>query len=146
MSGGPQDLAAAVKTLVPTSVTIAGTTAASKVYDTVVTDAQPPDIYFVANIRVPNVAERSEAARPVSHVCRVAITIGARTAVAVRDMAKAIAALDGTRPAAPGWVTGPLQLRTTRGPDRDPDLTFTNGAPVIYGRLEFDLLASLLPA
>lgn len=147
MAGTAQDLAAAIKALVPTSVAIAATTVTAKVYETAVTDSQPPDVYFVANIRVPNVADRSEAGRPVSHVCRVAVTIGARTGVAVRDMATAaLAALESVRPVAAGWETGPLQLRTTRGPDRDPALTFTNGAAVIYGRLEFDLVASLLSA
>lgn len=146
MSGTAQDIAAAVKALVPTSVLIAGTTAAVKVYDTKVTDPKPAGIYLVSNVRVPNVAQRSEAARPVSVLCKVAITIGALTGTAVRDIATAVCdELEGVRPAAAGWETGPLQLRNTRGPDEDTDLTFTSGATVIFGLLEFDLTASRLP-
>lgn len=146
MTGTAQDLAGAVKALVPNSVTIDGTTAAAKVYDTKVTDTRPPGIYFVSNVRIPNVAQRSEAAQPVSVLCKVLVTIGAVTSVAVRDMATAAAdALEGVRPVAAGWTTGPLQLRNTRGPDEDTDLTFTSGATVIYGLLEFDLTASRLP-
>lgn len=141
-----QVLAAAVKALVPTSPPIAGTPASVTVYDTAVTEAKPPNIYYVVNVRVPRVETRSESSRPVSVLCRVTVTIGARTAVAVRDMADAAtAALESITPVADGWVTGPLQLRNTRGPDRDPDLTFTNAANVIYGLLEFDLLASRIP-
>jgi len=145
MAGTAQDLAAAVRALVPTSVVIAGTTAPATVYDTELTDEHPPNIYFVAGVRVPNVDERSESGQPVSVLCKVVITIGARTAIAVRDMASAaITALDCARPVAAGWHTGPLQLRNTRGPDVDEDVTFTSGARVVYGLLELDLSASRL--
>jgi hypothetical protein len=146
MTGTAQDLAAAVKALVPSSVVVGGTTAAVDRYDTELGLDLPPNLYYVVNVRVPNVAERSESGQPVSVLCKVAITIGARTALAVRDLASAaILALDSARPTAAGWETGPLQLRNTRGPDRDQDVTFTNGAHVIYGLLEFDLAASRLP-
>lgn len=146
MTGTAQDIAAAVKALVPISVSIDGTTLTAKVYDTRVTDPKPPGVYFVSNVRIPNVAQRSEAAQPVSVLCKVAVTVGALSGVGVRDMAQAAAdALEGVRPVAAGWETGPLQLRNTRGPDEDTDLTFTTGARVIYGLLEFDLTASRLP-
>lgn len=146
MAGTAQDLAAAVRALVPTSVTIAAQTVTATVYDTEA-DKTPPNIYYVVNVRIPNPAQRSEAGHAASMLCRVLVTVGARTAVAVRDMASAVAGeLDTVKPVAAGWETGPLLLRNTRGPDVDDDVTFTGGAQVVYGLLEFDLLASrLLP-
>lgn len=144
--GSVQVLAAAIKALVPTSVTVATTTLTVKVYDTSVTDPHPADLYSVVNVRVPNVNARSDASTPHSVLCRVVVTVGAKTPVAVRDMADAaVTALDCVRPAAAGWTVGPLLLRNTRGPEVDPDVTFSNGTQVTYGVLEFDLTASRLP-
>lgn len=141
--GEAQVLADAVKVLVPTSVTVAATPVTVKVYDTSVTDSHPADLYFVANVRIPNVADRSDAATPQSMLCQIVLTVGAKTPVAVRDMASAaITAMEGARPTAAGWTTGTLLLRNTRGPEIDRDVTFSNGTQVTYGVLEFELTAS----
>lgn len=141
--GDVQALAAAVRALVPTTVSIAGTAVGVDVHDTVVPSAHPARLYFVVNVRLPLTSDRSEAVSEHAALTRVAVTIGARTGVAVRDMAAAaLDALDQAVPVAAGWHVGRLLLVNTRGPDEDRDVTFTDGTRVVYGLLEFTLTAS----
>lgn len=144
MAGRASDLASGVRALMPATVTIAAQSVSPKTYDTSTGSTTPPgDYYFVLNVRLPWVLERSEGASPHGHEVRVRVTSVGRTAVAARDLASAVeAALDQVRPTAAGWVTGPLLLDNTRGPEEDPDVTFTGGSRAIFAVSEFVLTAS----
>lgn len=144
MPGRASDLASGIRSLMPSSVVIATQTVSPKTYDTSTGSTVPPgDFYYVLNVRLPWVLERSEGATPQGHEVRVRVTSVGRTAIAARDLASAVeVALDQARPVAAGWVTGPLLLDNARGPEEDPDVTFTGGARAIFAVSEFVLTAS----
>lgn len=144
MAGTARDLADAIKALVPTSVTIGSQTVAPEIFDVSTGSTKAPaSIYYVLHVTIPGIDDRSEGATPHGHLTRVRLTSVARTAAAARDLASASeAALDQTRPVAAGWVCGPLLLRNTRGPDEDPDVTFTDDTRAIYAVSEFELTTS----
>lgn len=144
MAGRARDIADGVRALVPTAVLVGTQSMSPKTYDTSTGTTTPPeDVYYVVNIRLPAVLDRSEGASPQGHEVRVRLTSVGRTAAAARDLASAAeAALDQARPVAAGWLTGPLLLDNTRGPDEDPDVTFTGGARAIFAVSEFVLTAS----
>ena len=144
MPGTARDLADAIKALVPASVAIGTQTVAPQVFDvsTGTTDA-PASIYYVLHVTIPSIDDRSEGATPHGHLSRVRLTAVGRTSNAARDLASAAeSALDQARPVAAGWSCGLLLLRNTRGPDVDPDVTFTDGTRAIYAVSEFELTAS----
>lgn len=131
-----------VKALLPTSVTLAGTTVSPKVYDTRVHE-KPGREYFVLNVRVPDVSERSEAATRLAHEVRVWVTSVSRTGTITRLMAELVeSALDQAVVTADGWGACRLLLDNTRGPDDDPGVTFTDGTVAVWCLSEFLTSAS----
>ncbi|GIG27186.1 hypothetical protein [Cellulomonas denverensis] len=144
MTGTARDVASAIQALMPASVQVGSQSVSPKTFDTSTgtTDA-PAEVYFVLHVRLPAVLERSEGATPHGHEVRVRVTSVGRTPGAARDLASAAeSALDRARPVADGWLLGPLLLENVRGPDEDPDVTFTNGARAIYAVSEFVVTAS----
>lgn len=144
MPGTARDLADAIKVLLPSSVQVGSQTVETKTFDTSTGSTKAPaSTYFVLHVVLPRVLDRSEGASVHGHLTRARVTSVGRTANAARDLASAAElALDQVRPVAAGWLTGPLLLDNTRGPDEDPDVTFTDGARAIYAVSEFVLTAS----
>lgn len=144
MAGTARDLAAAVKAMLPTSVVVGSGPVAVTTYDVSTGSTRAPaNSYYVLHVVLPRVLGRSEGASPHGHLTRVRLTSVGRTANAARDLASAAeVALDQARPVADGWLTGPLRLDNVRGPDEDPDVTFTDGARAIFAVSEFVLTAS----
>jgi hypothetical protein len=144
MAGTAQDVAAAVKALLPTSVQVGTQTVTTTTYDTSTGSTKAPaSTYYVLHVVLPRVLDRSEGASAHGHLTRVRVTSVGRTSTAARELASAAEmALDQSRPAAAGWLTGPLLLDNTRGPDEDPDVTFTDGPRAIFAVSEFVLTAS----
>lgn len=144
MPGTARDLAAAVKALLPATVVVGTGPVAVTTYDVSTGSTKAPaNLYYVLHVVLPRVLDRSEGASPHGHLTRVRLTSVGRTAGVARDLASAAeSALDQARPVADGWLTGPLLLENVRGPDEDPDVTFTDGARAIYAISEFVLTAS----
>lgn len=131
-----------VKALLPTSVTLAGKTVNPKVYDTRVHE-KPAGEYFVLNVRVPDVSERSEAATRLAHGIRVWVTSVSRSGTITRLMSELVeAALDQEQIAPDGWGPCRLLLDNSRGPDDDPDVTFTDGTVAVWSLQELVITAS----
>jgi hypothetical protein len=131
-----------VKALLPTTVAVAGTTLSPKVYDTRVHE-KPAREYFVLNVRVPDVTERSEAATRLAHGIRVWVTSVGRSGTVAREFASAVErSLDQAEITPDGWVPCRLLLDNTRGPDDDPDVVFTDGGVAIWALSEFVITAS----
>lgn len=147
MTGTARDLADAVKALLPSSVQVGSQTVETKTYDTSTGSTKAPAAtYYVLHVVLPRVLDRSEGASAHGHLTRVRVTSVGRTANAARDLASAAeVALDQVRPAAAGWLTGPLLLDNTRGPDEDPDVVFTNGSVAVWALSEFVITASRMP-
>ena len=131
-----------VKALLPASVTLSGTTVSPKVYDTRVHE-KPAREYFVLNVRVPDVSERSEAASTLAHEVRVWVTSVSRGGTITRLMAELVeSALDQAVVSADGWGACRLLLDNSRGPDDDPDVIFTDGSVAVFALSEFTATAS----
>jgi len=102
-----------------------------------VDEPSPALPWRLVSVQVPGVLERSRVSTPHARTCRVRVTIAARTqdeALAVAD--STLGALEGSRPAAAGWVTGPLQLRG------DPAVYPTD---VVLGGMTRHVFAAELP-
>lgn len=134
-----------VKALLPTSVPVLSSTVTPKVYDTRV-NKQPDREYFVLNVRSPSVDERSDAATAQGHGVRVWVTSVARAGLTTRALAEAVElALDSAVIAPDGWVPCRLLLDNVRGPEDDPDVTFTDGTVAIWSLSEFVVTTSRTP-
>lgn len=136
------DLYASVKALLPTSVVVAGTTLSPKVYDTRVHE-KPAREYFVLNVRVPDVSDRSEAATRLAHEVRVWVTSVGRSGTVAREFAAAVEqAMDQAEITPDGWGPCRLLLDSTRGPEDDPDVVFTDSSVAVWALSEFVITAS----
>lgn len=107
--------------------------------------ASSPVTFVVVNQQIPNVTSRSLARTRQAHLCRVRVTCTAPTAGGVRKRAQeAIDALEGKRPTATGWSTGPVALVNAREPVEDREVAApTGGRYPMFAVLEFEYTATL---
>lgn len=107
--------------------------------------AAAPVTFVVVNQQIPNVTSRSLARTRQAHTCRVRVTCTAPTAGGVRNRAQeTVDALEGRRPTATGWATGPLVLVNAREPQEDREVAApTGGRYPMFAVLEFEYTATL---
>lgn len=134
------ELGGALLAMIPRNV-------ASTVYDgqapVTGSDTLPPPPWVVANLRLPDVTDRSLAGPVHGAEVLVRLTATAGTAQGARMILDDLLSLEGQRPVVDGWSCGPLLQINIREPQVDRDYVFA-GASVhpVYVVIEFAAIVS----
>jgi len=128
-------LGAALLAMIPRNV-------AATVYDgqapVTGSDTLPTPPWVVANLRLPDVTERSQASTVQASEAVLRLTATAGTARGARMILDDLLTLEGQRPVVEGWSCGPLLQINIREPQVDRDYVFA-GASLhpVYAVVEF---------
>lgn len=97
-------------------------------------------------VSAPGVSMRSDASPPVAFVVRVSLLVSAATdAGALRIAGEAVDALEGARPVAAGWLTGPLLSRGASQPYEANATVQASNRQLVTVALSFEFTATRLP-
>lgn len=98
----------------------------------------PAPPWVVANVRLPDVTERSQASTVQASEAVLRLTATAGTTLGVRMILDDLLTLEGQRPVVGGWSCGPLLQINVREPQVDRDYVFAGAAlHPVYAVVEF---------
>lgn len=98
----------------------------------------PAPPWVVANVRLPDVTERSQASTVQASEAVLRLTATAGTTLGVRMVLDDLLTLEGQRPVVEGWSCGPLLQINVREPQVDRDYVFAGAAlHPVYAVVEF---------
>lgn len=111
----------------------------------VASDVESPP-WVIANLRLPQIRQRSVAATPQVTSAHLLLTVAAGTARGVLMIVEDLMALDGHRLDVPGWECGPVLVHNVRQPEVDRSLTLTGAiGHVVFAAIEARLTVSAIP-